>query len=118
MRKRIKSALFAEQISVDIQELKTAKKLTHDAKKQAKALKNGETENLTKEEKRTIKIEFIRAKIRYKAAKAAWKAAHKVLAPYLLEEALKQTKVEKKKVKHQKDEVSESTTAKQSKVKK
>jgi predicted flap endonuclease-1-like 5' DNA nuclease len=118
MRKRIKSASFAGQLSVDINELKAVKKQTHEVKKQAKARKNDDTAQLTKEERRALKIEFIRAKIRHKAAKHAWKAAQKVIAPYLLKEVLEETTEEKKKVKHKKDDETIGTPSKQGKVKK
>jgi predicted flap endonuclease-1-like 5' DNA nuclease len=130
MRKRIKSADFANLLSVDIQELKTAKQQAHEAKKQAKAKKNAENDTLTKEEKQALKVAFIRTKIRHKAAKHAWKAAHKVLAPYLIADILEgsttEKKVEKKtnkkagkkSIKHQPDVENEATPAKEQGIKK
>ncbi len=118
MRKLIPSVSFTEQINVDIQLLKDAKKQNHTEKKQAKGLIKGNKASLTKDEYKALKIDFVRAKLRHKAAKAALKAAKKVLVPYLLKEIMVKTKTEDKEVKHKKDTDKITKAAKKEKVKK
>ncbi len=118
MRKLIPSASFTEQINVDIQALKAAKKQNHTEKKQAKGLLKGNKASLTKDEYKALKIDFVRAKLRHKAAKAALKAAKKILVPYLLKEIKVKTKAEDIEVKHKKDTDKVTKGAKKEKVKK
>ena len=118
MRKLIPSVSFTEQINVDIQVLKDAKKQNHTEKKQAKGLIKGNKASLTKDEYKALKIDFVRAKLRHKAAKAALKAAKKVLIPYLLEVIVVKSKTEDKEAKHIKDTDKVTKATKKEKTKK
>ncbi len=118
MRKLIPSVSFTEQINVDIQVLKDAKEQNHTERKQAKNLIKGNKASLTKDEYKALKIDFVRAKLRHKAAKAALKAAKKVLVPYLFKEIVVKTKTEDEEVKHKKDTDKVTKAAKKEKVKK
>ena len=118
MRKLIPSVSFTEQINLDIQVLKNAKKQNKTERKQAKSLIKGNKASLTKDEYKALKIDFVRAKLRHKAAKAALKAAKKVLIPYLLEVIVVKTKTEDKGSKTIKDTVKVNKASNKEKVKK
>jgi predicted flap endonuclease-1-like 5' DNA nuclease len=116
MRKSIKSIPFSELILADIQGLKAAKKQAKEDKKQAKTIKNEENPSLTKDERQTLKLAFMRTKIRHKAAKAAYKVAQKILSPFLIKEIIEKKEVDKKeKTKHKADTNKSAKAAKSTK---
>jgi predicted flap endonuclease-1-like 5' DNA nuclease len=98
MRKLIKSAPFVAQLIADIEALKVAKVLTKQAKVDAKEASNQrklDEPKPSKEEKKELNLTFVRAKIRHKLAKAAYKAANKKVSNYLVTKVFKKGKGDK-----------------------
>jgi predicted flap endonuclease-1-like 5' DNA nuclease len=100
MRKHINSAPFVALIMGDIEKLKATKDQYKAAKKLAK---NTLLETLklpsppTKEERASQSLIFVQAKIRYKLAKVAYKAARKKAAHFLISRVTKTEKIQKPK---------------------
>lgn len=95
MRKRIKTEAFTMQMTTYVEDLKTAKKLAHEAKKQQRFLLKTADKELSKQDRKALKVAFEQAKISHLTLKAAFQSAKKVASPYLVIEKKVEKTVEK-----------------------
>ncbi len=95
MRELIKTEAFTMLMTACVEDLKTAKKLAHEAKKQQRSLLKTADKELSKQDRKALKVAFEQAKISYLTLKAAFQAAKKVASPYLIIEKKVKKKVEK-----------------------